>query len=186
MGDGPLTRPAVFLDRDGVLNEPVVRDGRPHPPQTVDELVVDADAQVALLALKARGYQLLVVTNQPDVARGTQTREAVEAIHASLQSRLPIDAFLVCYHDDSHNCDCRKPRSGLIFAGSREFDIDLRRSFMIGDRWRDVEAGKSAGLQVIMIDRGYDEQVSAIKPDAVVHSLREAAALVVEETSLVQ
>ena len=177
-------RPAVFLDRDGVLNQAALRDGVPHPPTSVNDLVLDEDARVALTALKARGYLLVVVTNQPDVARGTQSPEHVEAIHAQLASSLPVDDFFVCYHDDDDNCDCRKPRPGLIHAAARKFDIDLSRSFLIGDRWRDVDAGKAAGVQVVLIDRGYGEHPSTAVPDVVVKNLREAASAIITELSL--
>ncbi|MEO7145005.1 MAG: HAD-IIIA family hydrolase, partial [Bryobacteraceae bacterium] len=109
---------AVFLDRDGVLNRAVLRDGKPYPPASVDELEILPDAAEALGRLKQAGFLLLVVTNQPDVARGAQTRAAVEAMHAALARALPIDGFFVCYHDDADGCDCRKPRPGLLLQAA--------------------------------------------------------------------
>ena len=164
--------PAIFLDRDGVLNAAVVRNGKPFPPSTVDELRVLPDARDALARLKAAGYRLVVVTNQPDVARGAQTREAVEAINSALGAQLPIDEFRVCYHDDADGCGCRKPKPGLLL---REPHHDLARSAIVGDRGKDVEAGVQAGVgATVFIDRGYDEPLH-LKPDAAVHSLSEAA-----------
>ena len=168
---GEAGPPAIFLDRDGVLNAAVVRNGKPFPPSTVDELRVLPDVEDALARLKAAGYRLVVVTNQPDVARGAQTREGVEAINSALGAQLPIDEFRVCYHDDRDGCACRKPKPGLLLREPRH---DLARSAIVGDRGKDVEAGVQAGVgTTVFIDRGYDEPLHA-KPDAAVHSLSEA------------
>lgn len=165
---------AVFLDRDGVINQAIVRDGKPYPPASVDELVIVADAPAALQALKQAGYLLLVVTNQPDIARGKQTLAAVETIHQALQKDLPLDDFFLCPHDDSDGCDCRKPRPGLLLRGAHKYDIDLSRSFMVGDRWRDIEAGAHAGCVTVWIDFAYREKRSSVEPSATVNSLRAA------------
>jgi D-sedoheptulose 7-phosphate isomerase len=168
-------RPAVFLDRDGVLNRPVIRDDKPFPPSTLEELELLPDVAKSLLDLKAQGFALIVITNQPDVARGTQTRNAVEAIHQSLTSSLPIDDIFVCYHDDADDCACRKPRPGLLLEAQRKHNIDFSRSFFVGDRWRDIDAGHAAGCKTILIDYGYRERKPAQPPEATVRSLREAA-----------
>jgi D-sedoheptulose 7-phosphate isomerase len=173
-GSGKL-RPAVFLDRDGVINRAVMRDGKPFPPSSLEELELQPGVSSALLDLKAHGFDLFVITNQPDVARGRQTREAVEAIHKALASSLPIDGIFVCYHDDADRCTCRKPRPGLLIEAQRKHNIDLSRSFMVGDRWRDIDAGHSAGCKTVLIDYGYQEKTPAQPPDATVRSLREAA-----------
>jgi D-glycero-D-manno-heptose 1,7-bisphosphate phosphatase len=125
--------------------------------------------------LKAHGFALFVITNQPDVARGTQTREAVEAIHQALASSLPVDDIFVCYHDDADDCACRKPNPGMLFEARRKHNIDLSRSFMVGDRWRDIDAGHAAGCKTVLIDYGYRERKPAHPPEATVRSLREAA-----------
>jgi D-glycero-D-manno-heptose 1,7-bisphosphate phosphatase len=169
-------RPAVFLDRDGVLNRPVIRDGKPFPPSSLEELeLLLPDVAKSLLDLKAHGFALFVITNQPDVARGTQTRESVEEIHQSLSSSLPIDDIFVCYHDDADDCACRKPRPGLLLEAQRKHNIDLSHSFFVGDRWRDIDAGHAAGCKTILIDYGYRERKPAQPPEATVRSLREAA-----------
>lgn len=180
MGVRPLKR-AVFLDRDGVLNEAELRDGKPYPPAAVEDVRIAADARAALQQLKALGLVLIVVTNQPDVARGSQTAETVEAIHRRLAEALPVDDFLSCFHDDRDACACRKPKPGLILAGAQRHGVDPARSFLVGDRWRDVEAGQAAGCRTVWIDRGYRERGPSPPADARVASLGEAAAWIVKQ-----
>lgn len=164
--------PAVFLDRDGVINRAVIRDGKPYPPDSVGAVEVAPDVGPALLRLKSAGYRLVVVTNQPDVAKGTQQREIVEAIHARLLRDLPIDEFRVCYHDDADACDCRKPKPGLLL---RLPPHDLARSVMVGDRWRDIEAGRRAGVGATVLVENHSGEPCAVEPDVRVASLGEAA-----------
>jgi D-glycero-D-manno-heptose 1,7-bisphosphate phosphatase len=163
---------AVFLDRDGVLNKAIVRGGKPYPPATLDAVEILPDVEEALGRLKAAGYRLVVVTNQPDVARGDQDRRVVESINAALVARLPLDEVRVCYHDDQDDCACRKLRPGLLLQAPVH---DLSRSVMVGDRCRDVEAGRRARVRAtVLIDRGYDEACEVV-PDARVESLAQAA-----------
>ena len=169
-------RKAVFLDRDGVLNRPVVRDGKPYPPAAPDQLEIYSDAAPALAGLKDAGYLLIVVTNQPDVARGTQNRGAVAAINAALGTALGIDEFLVCWHDDGDECDCRKPKPGLVLRAATAHHIDLTQSFLVGDRWRDIDCGAAARVRTVLIDRHYQERPPASPPSHVAGSLGEAAA----------
>jgi D-glycero-D-manno-heptose 1,7-bisphosphate phosphatase len=172
VGVDTVTPAAVFLDRDGVLNDAVVRDGKPYPPSSLDELVIAADALDALRRLKAARYRLVVVTNQPDVARGTQRREVVEAINAALTAALPLDEVRVCYHDDRAACACRKPAPGLLLQPPAH---DMPRSVMIGDRWRDVEAAARAGVGAsVLIDRAYREAMT-VEPNVRVRTLGAAA-----------
>jgi D-sedoheptulose 7-phosphate isomerase len=168
-------RPAVFLDRDGVLNRAVVRDGKPLPPPGIHDLEILPDAAPALKELKSHGFPLYVVTNQPDVARGNLTRAEVETMNQQLAAVLPIDDIFVCYHDDTDHCACRKPNPGMLFEAARKHNIDLAHSFLVGDRWRDIDAGHAAGCKTILIDYGYRERKPAQPPEATVHSLREAA-----------
>ena len=171
---------AVFLDRDGVINRAIVRKGKPYPPASLAELELLPGVPEALARLRAANFRLIVVTNQPDVARGTTTRVAIESIHLSLQlgtadrPPLPIDRFCVCYHDDSDGCNCRKPAPGMLLDAARDDDLDLTTSFMVGDRWRDIEAGRRAGCTTLFIDYGYDEAERS-PPDARFRSLAEAA-----------
>jgi D-sedoheptulose 7-phosphate isomerase len=168
-------RPAVFLDRDGVINRALVREGKPFPPSSLQEVEILPQVASSLLDLKAHGFALFIVTNQPDVARGNQTRAAIESIHQMLASSLPIDDIFVCYHDDNDHCACRKPLPGLLFEAQRKHNIDLSRSFVVGDRWRDIDAGHSAGCKTVLIDYGYLERKPERAPEATVRSLREAA-----------
>ena len=166
---------AVFLDRDGVLTRALVRDGKAYAPVIPAEMEIDAEAPAALARLKAAGFLLVMVTNQPDVARGRTRREDVESMHATLRAALPLDAGFVCYHDDADACACRKPLPGMLLEAAAAFGIDLERSFMIGDRWRDIDAGAAAGCRTVWIDRGYRERGPGHKPDARVDSLHAAA-----------
>lgn len=165
---------AVFLDRDGVINRTVLRAGKPHPPATVEEVEVLPGVPEALSRLRDKGFRLIVVTNQPDVARGTQSRGVVEAINAALRASLPLDEFRVCYHDDKDGCACRKPAPGMLLEAAREGGLDLAASYMVGDRWRDIEAGERAGCRTIFIDHGYRE-TQPRRFHAKVQSLAEAA-----------
>jgi D-glycero-D-manno-heptose 1,7-bisphosphate phosphatase len=171
----PQLRPAVFLDRDGVINRARVRDGKPLPPSGLEDFELLPGVALALHDLKARGFALLVITNQPDVARGNQSRAVIDAMHESLASSLPIDDVFVCYHDDADGCACRKPLPGLLYEAERKHNIDLARSFVVGDRWRDIDAGHAAGCKTILIDYGYRERKPERPPEATVKSLREAA-----------
>lgn len=171
---------AVFLDRDGVINASVVRNGKPYPPASVGEMEILPGVGEALARLRAAGFELIVVTNQPDVARGTQSREAIDAMHDRLQRELPLDAIYACFHDDADDCACRKPKPGLLVNAARDRGIDLGTSFMVGDRWRDTDAGLAAGCRAIFIDRGYSER----KPERFavnVAGLPEAAAWILEQ-----
>lgn len=149
---------AVFLDRDGVLNRALVRGGRPLSPSRLEEVELLPGVPEACTRLYDGGFHLIVVTNQPEVARGRLSRDAVEAIHEFLRGRLPLDDVRVCYHDDGAGCDCRKPKPGMLLAAAEAWGIDLSRSFMVGDRWRDIEAGRRAGCTTVFIDYQYDEQ----------------------------
>jgi D-glycero-D-manno-heptose 1,7-bisphosphate phosphatase len=174
VGIGEVTK-AVFLDRDGVINRFTMRDGTPRPPAGLHDLEVYADVPEALRRLKQAGYLLIVVTNQPDIARGTQTREAVEQINAALGEALPIDEFLVCAHDNADNCACRKPKPGMVLDAAARHSVDLERSFLVGDRWRDIDCGARAGVRTVFIERGYGERAPEHAPDFVARSLGEAA-----------
>ena len=174
MGVDPL-KAAVFLDRDGVLNRAIVREGRPYPPASSAEMEITLGAAGALGRLREAGLLLLVVTNQPDVARGKQTQAAVEAMHEMMAAVLPLDDFIVCYHDDRDDCPCRKPKPGLLRIGAERHGVELAASFMVGDRWRDVDAGAAAGCRTILLDCQYAERGPSNPPNATVSSLAEEA-----------
>lgn len=164
----------MFLDRDGVLNKADVRNGKPYAPHTVAEMIIVSDAAEALDRLRRHGFRLIVATNQPDIARGTLTREQVDAMNARLRNTLPLDAIEMCIHDDVDHCDCRKPKPGLLLHAAEREGIALAESYMVGDRYRDIEAGHSAGCRTILVGDGYGEDFKA-QPDAIVSTLTEAA-----------
>jgi D-glycero-D-manno-heptose 1,7-bisphosphate phosphatase len=148
---------AVFVDRDGVLNRAVIHNGQPYPPTTVETLEILPGVPQAVHQLRESGYLVIGATNQPDVARGTQSRQVVETMNARLMAAMPVIEILVCYDDDD-DCPRRKPNPGLLWEAAQLYDIDLSASFMIGDRWRDIEAGRRAGCRTIFLDLGYNER----------------------------
>jgi D-glycero-D-manno-heptose 1,7-bisphosphate phosphatase len=174
---------AVFLDRDGVLNRALERDGKPYPPSSLAEFEMLPGVPEACRKLKAAGFLLVVATNQPDVGRGTLAMSVVEEVHAHLRSLLPLDCIEVCTHPGrgASDCDCRKPRPGMLLRAARELNIDLCQSWMVGDRWRDIDCGHAAGCRTIFIDYGYDESLRAA-PEFRVRNLAEAAEIILRET----
>jgi D-glycero-D-manno-heptose 1,7-bisphosphate phosphatase len=173
-------RRAVFLDRDGVINRAFVREGKPFPPANLAELEILPGVSNAMIDLHYKGWLLIVVTNQPDVARGSKTIAEVESINQYLINSLPIDEFRTCYHDNGDGCDCRKPMPGALVAAAKIHDIDLSASYMVGDRWSDIEAGNSAGCQTVFIDYGYAEN-QPLNPSIRVQSFPEAAIIILEK-----
>jgi D-glycero-D-manno-heptose 1,7-bisphosphate phosphatase len=173
-------RRAIFLDRDGVLNAAVLKNGKPYPPSNLNELQIPADVPGAIASLKAAGFLLLGATNQPDVARGTTSRTTVEAINTHLMQSLSLDEIRVCYHDDADRCFCRKPLPGLLLEAAKTFAVDLTESFMIGDRWKDIEAGDRAGCKTIWINRNYNEKRPEKTPHFEAKNLSEAAAWILQ------
>ena len=151
-------RHAVFLDRDGVINRAKVHNGKPYPPANFNALEILPGVRDALKLLHKLGYLLIVVSNQPDVARGKSAQQDIDLINQKLMLELPLDDIRVCYHDDVDNCVCRKPKPGLIEQAAHDFSIDLIHSFMIGDRWKDIEAGKTASCRTIWIKNDYTEK----------------------------
>jgi D-glycero-D-manno-heptose 1,7-bisphosphate phosphatase len=150
-----VSRRAVFLDRDGVLNASVVRGGKPYPPDSLAELEILPGVKEALEQLRAAGYLNVVVTNQPDVATGKQRREVVEEIHSFMKKNLAIDAIKACFHADVDGCNCRKPKPGMLLEAAAELGIDLAASYLVGDRWRDVGAAHAAGCKALFVDYQY-------------------------------
>jgi D-glycero-D-manno-heptose 1,7-bisphosphate phosphatase len=174
---------AVFLDRDGVLNTAIVRDKKPCSPSSLAEFALLPGVPEACAALRAAGFLLLVVTNQPDVARGRVSRGAVESIHRVLRATVGVDDIFVCYHDDRDACLCRKPAPGLLLQAARERQINLFASYLVGDRWKDIEAGRRAGCRTIFIDHGYPES-KQVQPDYQAPSLAEAAAWILSQSTI--
>jgi D-glycero-D-manno-heptose 1,7-bisphosphate phosphatase len=154
---------AFFLDRDGVLNKSIVTNNKPYPPINLSELVIPKGLKKSLKELKELDYLLIMVTNQPDVARGTKTKEVVDQINNYLKVELCLDDVFCCFHDDPDNCDCRKPKIGMILSACKKWNIDISKSFMVGDRWKDIQCGKNAGLTTFLLEKNYNEK--RIKPD---------------------
>jgi len=168
---------AVFLDRDGVLNRVVWRDGKAASPRTLDELVVEPEAPAALAALKDAGFKLFVVTNQPDVRRGLMAKSALDAIHGALRDALPVDEVAVCEHDNADDCACRKPRPGMLLDLARRHDLDLSASVMVGDQDRDIACGQAAGCATVLLARQYNSGAGA---DHVVETLSQAMSVIMD------
>ena len=153
---------------------------QPYPPNTTDQIIPE-DARSAPESLRHHGFLLIVVTNQPDVARGRLTRETVDAMNDHLRSKLPLDAFEMCLHDDADRCDCRKPAPGMLLRAAERDEVTLSESFMVGDRWRDIEAGHRAGCRTVLIGDGYGESFK-FPPDVTVGSLTEAVGWILEQS----
>ncbi len=175
-------RRGVFLDRDGVLNRPVIREGKPFAPTSLEQFELLPGVAQACSRLREQGLVLIVVTNQPDVARGTLSREHLEQMHQKLRESVPLDDIRVCFHDGSHRCDCRKPRPGLLLESARDWKVDLSESFMVGDRWRDIDAGRAAGCRTIFVDYTYRELLRS-SPDWRVASLPEAVDWILKQAN---
>ena len=167
-------RPAIFLDRDGVINRNEVRGGRPYSPEKLEDFVILPGVPEAVEVLHRAGYLIIVATNQPDVGAGKQPREVVEAMHETMRRDICIDDIEVCYHVDGDACTCRKPKPGMLLRAADKHGISLAQSYMVGDRWRDVDAGRSAGCRTVFVDYGYENEPRPKQPDIVVRSLPEA------------
>ena len=176
----PALNRAVFLDRDGVIDRAFVRDGKPFAPTTLEQFELLPGVVKAIAALKNAGFRVIVVTNQPDVGAGRVAREVVEAMNARIRQECRVDDVRVCYHTEADGCACRKPKPGLLVDAARDWSLDLRRSYMVGDRWRDIGAGRAAGCRTVWIDCGYAE-TNAENPDIVVKSLVEASQRILSE-----
>jgi D-glycero-D-manno-heptose 1,7-bisphosphate phosphatase len=177
----PGSRRAVFLDRDGVINRALTRDGKPYPPSTPEEFEILPGVPEACRRLREAGFLLVVTTNQPDVGRGTMKQETVDVIHREMFRLIPIDRVEVCFHPGKglSDCECRKPRPGMLIRAAREMGIDLAQSWMVGDRWRDIDCGHAAGCRTIFIDYGYDEPLKQ-PPDFRVADLMAAADIILK------
>lgn len=171
-------RRAVFFDRDGVLNEAVLRGGKPHPPASLQDLRIVTGAGEAVARVREAGFYAIAVTNQPDVARGTAMRESVEAINDAVADAMGLDGTYCCFHDDAEGCDCRKPKAGLLLRAAAELDLSLPHSYMVGDRVKDVQCGRAAGCTTVFIDFGYAETPQGTRADFTVRSLSEAVAAI--------
>jgi D-glycero-D-manno-heptose 1,7-bisphosphate phosphatase len=174
-----VTQRAVFLDRDGVLSRALKVDGQPRTPMRAADFEVLPGAAGACRRLRGAGYLLIVVTNQPDIARGLLPSGELEAMHAILRRKLPVDDIVICPHDDDDRCGCRKPAPGMLVAAARAHGIDLDASILVGDRWRDIEAGRRAGCRTVLVDHGWRERLPE-GADAVATDLPDAVDWIVQ------
>jgi len=174
-----MTNRTVFLDRDGVINRVVFRDGKPGSPRQASEFEIEAGVGESLERLRAAGFKLFVVSNQPDVARGLLRIEALNVMTDKIMTTLAVDAVRVCPHDDRDGCDCRKPEPGMLLELAREHHLDLAESWLIGDSCKDTMAGRAAGCETIILDRPYNHDAPG---DRRVSDLREAVEIILAES----
>ena len=168
---------SVFLDRDGVINKAYIKDGLPQSPNSLNELKILPGVRESIIKLKKLNFICLMVTNQPDVSRKKIDKNSVIQMNNFLKNEIALDDIFVCYHDDSDNCNCRKPKPGLLLQAGKKWDVDLKKSFMIGDRWRDIQAGEKVGCKTIFLDYKYNEKKPK-KPDFVSDSLLNASHII--------
>jgi len=168
---------AIFLDRDGVLNKAIVINNRPHSPKKLDEVIILENVKKSIEKLKANKFEIIVITNQPDIATEKITYTFVESVHNLLREELQLNHFYVCPHVDTDHCECRKPKAGMIYNAAKDLGLDLYSSFLVGDRWKDIQAGQAAGLTSFFIDNKYAERMPD-QPYFSVNSLFEAVNLI--------
>ncbi len=154
-------RRCVFFDRDGVLNAADVRDGKAYSPRSFAEFRLMGEAATVVREVKALGFLAIVVTNQPDIARGLMTQDELDLMLEHLRAEVPVDDIRHCPHDDRQGCDCRKPLPGMLIAAARDHRIDLAQSFIIGDSAKDMAAGLAAGCRTILLVREYNSDAGA-------------------------
>lgn len=175
-------RRAVFFDRDGVLVEATVRDGRPFPPAGLQDIALVQGARDSVARLRDAGFVAICVTNQPDVARGSLDAASAFEMNKFVLEALGLDDLIACFHDDRDGCPCRKPLPGMLIQGAARWSVALEESFMVGDRWRDIDAGAAAGCRTVLVDCRWAEREPDNKPDASVDSVVAAAAWILSET----
>jgi len=168
---------SVFLDRDGVINKVYIKDGLPRSPNSSNELKILPGVRESIIKLKKLNFICLMVTNQPNVSRKKIDKNSVIQMNNFLKNEIALDDIFVCYHDDSDNCNCRKPKPGLLLQAGKKWDVDFKKSFMIGDRWKDIQAGEKVGCKTIFLDYKYSEKKPK-KPDFVSDSLLNAAHII--------
>lgn len=176
---------AIYLDRDGVINKLITRNGKAQAPYTLEEFDLYPGVIEACEQIKKSEFLSIIVTNQPDVARGWVSAESVHMINDRILELLPIDDIKICFHTNSDQCKCRKPMPGMLLEAAQEWDIDLSESFMIGDRYGDVFAGAAAGCKTILVGPGdlVSIQGDFPTPDYKVDSLLEAVQIILSSTS---
>lgn len=168
---------AIFIDRDGVINKVFLINGKPFSPRRFEEFKLIPKVEDALNFFKEVGFISIVITNQPDIAQGLMKWEELEKMHSLIRERLPVNDIVVCPHGDEDNCLCRKPKPGMLFKAAKKWNIDLQGSFLVGDTWKDMIAGKRAGCKTILIDMPYNQSVES---DYRVKDLNKAVEIVIQ------
>ena len=175
---------AVFFDRDGVLNSALLRGGRTYAPLRLEDFELNPSASDAVKQIQDVGLETVIVTNQPELSVGTLDPTVLDAMHELIRSSLGIHHFYVCPHTSDAGCECHKPAPGLILDACMALDMDASGSYMVGDRWRDVGAGKAAGCTTILIKRNYSYAGApaefSVEPDKSVDSLEDAVDAILE------
>lgn len=177
MGRSGKLKTAIFLDRDGVINKSIIKNNLPYSPKQKNNFVIIDGVKEAISIFNSLNFIPVVITNQPDVSRGIMTKKMVDWQHSRLYEVLGIENYFTCYHDDSDFCECRKPKAGLIKEASKKLNIDIKKSFLVGDRWKDIKAGQNAGCSCFFIDYQYNEKEPE-PPFQRVNSLLEAARII--------
>jgi D-glycero-D-manno-heptose 1,7-bisphosphate phosphatase len=166
---------AVFIERDGILNE--VRPGPKHQivPLTLEEFKVRQEVVEPLRRLKQVGFVLIVTSNQPGLSRGYQSRRELDRMHDIVRRIFPVDDIMVCPHDEADHCPCRKPRPGLLIEAAFKWHLNLDHSFVISDKWQDAEAARTAGCTSLLLKSPWVGQVHRdfVLPDidAIAHKI---------------
>jgi len=167
-----VKRKAVFFDRDGVLNQTFIKNGKPYAPRNIKDFKIFFNAETVLKYLVSLNYLIIVVTNQPDVGNGDIKKDIVIEMHDIIFNSLPVKEVFVCYHSQDQNCLCRKPKTGMLEEAKKKFNLDIKNSFLVGDRFSDIEAGKKFKLKTIMLGHGYGEN-SDVNPDFKIKKLED-------------
>ena len=149
---------AIFLDRDGVINKSIIANGKPYAPLLFEDFVFYEDTKKAIVVIQSLDYKTIIVTNQPEINKGNLNHEELKRMNDRIYNELKIDDIFVCEHTSEEDCDCRKPKPGMILNASKKHNIDLSQSFLIGDRYKDIESAHAAGCNSIFIDRKYSEK----------------------------
>jgi D-glycero-D-manno-heptose 1,7-bisphosphate phosphatase len=166
---------AIFFDRDGVLIEAPLINKKPNSVQSLKDVKLCKNI-LEICQYYKKNYYLIMVTNQPDYSRGVNSKKNIININNFLKKKLNLDMIYVCY-SDNEKCIDRKPNPGMLLKAKKKYKINLKKSFMIGDRWRDVGAGNRAGCRTIFIDRNYSEKV-IYKPNYSIRKLKDILSII--------
>lgn len=149
---------AFFLDRDGVINKSLLKKGKPLAPREFKQFKIIKNVDKSLIFLKKQGFKNIIITNQPDIKKGLIKNSTSKRINKEIKKKLQIDDIFICKHTDEDNCNCRKPKTGLIKKAKKKWNIDLKKSYLIGDRWRDIFLANKLKINCFYIDKNYKER----------------------------